>query len=267
MTALCTKYYQLFLAQSILLGASMSFIFCPPLAVVSRRLPHRRGLALGLAIGGSSIGGIIWPIMLERLLNSDGVGFPWTMRAVAFTMLPLLAIACATIFEAPAKLSSQHELQSDVGESSEETMHPATESKAAPKTDLSILKKWEFILLCVGFDIIYLGLFLPLFYVSTYAMSIGISTSTAFYLLSAVNGASFLGRVLPGYMADRYGYFNLCILMVLASGVISFCWTAVSSLAGIIVWSLAFGFASGVCHDPRHELDRHAKANVLCRLS
>ncbi|TEA20215.1 Leporins efflux protein lepC [Colletotrichum sidae] len=242
MTSLCTRYYQTFLAQGVLLGVSMSLIFCPPVAVVSRRMPHRRGLALGLAIGGSSIGGIIWPIMLEQLLNKRHLIYGWTMRAVAFAMIPLLIVAVVTVVDAPATSAAQaHAVDGNEKDGSTSTEEVASEKKA----DFSILKNKTYILLCSGLALGYFGLFTPLFYVSAYGISLGLSSSTAFYLLSGLNAASFFGRVVPGLLADRYGHFNLCVVATLSAGVVGFCWTGVTSLGGLAVWSLAYGFCSG----------------------
>ncbi|KAL0938126.1 MFS monocarboxylate [Colletotrichum truncatum] len=245
MTSLCTEYYQTFLAQGVLLGVSMSLVFCPPVAVVSRRLPHRRGLVLGLTIGGSSLGGVIWPIMLEQLLNHRQVSFGWTMRAVAFAMIPLLAIACFTVVDAPPIKSptSPSESAGDGNEKGDQSS--SDEAQTEKKADFSILKNKTFMLLCGGLAIGYFGLFSPLFYVSAYGIAHGLSSSTAFYLLSGLNAASFLGRVIPGFLADKYGHFNLCAAATLSAGIVGFCWTAASSLAGMAVWSLAYGFCSG----------------------
>lgn len=90
-----------------------------------------------------------------------------------------------------------------------------------------------------------LGFFAPLFYVSTYAVSLGMSSSLAFYLVSIVNGASLLGRVLPGVVADRWGRFNLLVTSAFTAGIIVFCWTGATTVAGLVVWTAAYGFASG----------------------
>src|SRR5437667_129541 len=97
MIPLCKEYYQFFLAQGILLGSSMSFLVIPSLSTVSRHFMKHRGIAVGLSISGSSIGGVIWPIMINKLLNSDRVSFAWTIRMVGFAMMPLVAIACLTV--------------------------------------------------------------------------------------------------------------------------------------------------------------------------
>ncbi|KAF6800364.1 MFS monocarboxylate [Colletotrichum sojae] len=244
MTSLCTEYYQVFLTQSVLLGVSMSLIFCPPVAVVSRRMPHRRGLALGLVIGGSSVGGIVWPIVLEQLLNRGGLGLGWAMRVVAFAMVPLLVVACLTVVDAPAVPPRRP--GPEAGDDKSTPPPLLEESLAEDKSaDRSLLKNKTFIVLCGGLAVGYFGLLTPLFYVSAYGVERGLSPSAAFYLLSGLNAASFLGRVLPGVLADRYGHFNLCAAATLCAGIVGFCWTGATSLAGLVTWSLAYGFCSG----------------------
>ncbi|KAI1277911.1 putative MFS monocarboxylate transporter [Xylaria sp. FL0933] len=250
LSSLCSQYYQLFLAQAVLLGASSSFILTPCAAVVSRRMSHRRGLALGITIGGSSIGGIIWPIMLQQLLYARGVSFGWVQRAVGFTMLPLLAVACATVVDDVPGQSNKPTLSEP--EASEGSVTEESNSEPSPEKKLqaghpikAMFKNSAFVLLCLGLAVAYLGLFTPFFYISTYAVSKGASSSTAFYLISAINAASFFGRVIPGHLADQYGHFNIFVLSVLSSGVIAFTWTAAYTLPGMIIWSIAYGFTSG----------------------
>ena len=55
----------------------------------------RRALAGGLTVAGSSLGGVIFPLMVNSLLPE--VGFAWTMRICAFLILGLWAIAVVTI--------------------------------------------------------------------------------------------------------------------------------------------------------------------------
>lgn len=239
MTSLCKEYYQFFLAQALLLGASMSFLFCPAIAAVSRYFHKNKGLAMGITVGGSSLGGVIWPIAINELLNKDGVSFGWTLRAVGFIMLPLLAIAVLTV----SMPKAQNE-QTGHDNQHQEPRESEQRDKIAPLKH--IVKNTTFLLLCGGLAICYLGMFSPFFYVTSYAESLGHSTNFSFYLISIVNAASLFGRILPGFLADRYGHFNLCGLAALFSGIIAFCWTPVKSTAGLAIWSLAYGFSSGV---------------------
>lgn len=92
-------YYQVFLSQGLGMGIGTGFMLIPTLSVISHYFRRRRGLAQGIAISGagheralcrsdvsnaqnisgSSLGGVIWPIMLNHLINSS-VGFAWAVR-------------------------------------------------------------------------------------------------------------------------------------------------------------------------------------------
>lgn len=61
MLSLSTQYYQIFLAQSICSGIGAAMIFHGATNAVSTWFRGRRGLALGLASSGASIGGVVMP--------------------------------------------------------------------------------------------------------------------------------------------------------------------------------------------------------------
>src|SRR4051794_29595394 len=56
---------------------------------------QKRGAALGIAFTGSSIGGVVFPIMVSRLIPQ--IGFGWTMRICAFLIMFMLIIANLTM--------------------------------------------------------------------------------------------------------------------------------------------------------------------------
>lgn len=94
------------------MGIGAGLIYVPILAVQSHHWRLHRALALGtvmtgissstLAItqyvinnilhSGSSLGGVIFPIMLNQLFNGS-VGFAWGVRASAFLILGMLVLA------------------------------------------------------------------------------------------------------------------------------------------------------------------------------
>jgi len=232
MISLCKEYYQFFLAQALVLGVSSAFLITPSLSTLPKYFHKNRALGMGIVVAGSSTGGIIWPIVLDQLLNHSNLGFGWTIRIVAFIMLPLLGLTCLLLRSPRTVVPSPNE--------------KAQVPTAKPKADFSIIKKPAFIFCCAGMAVANLGMFSPFFYISSYATSLNMSTSFSFYLISMVNGASFFGRILPGILADRYGCFNLLFCAALTSGVVAFCWTGATSTAGVAVWSVAYGFASGV---------------------
>jgi MFS family permease len=73
----------------------------------------------------------------------------------------------------------------------------------------------------------------------------GMEPTLASYLLAIVNAASTFGRVIPGVLADRFGKLNVFALGGLATGIVTLCMNRAVDTAGLVVYSIAFGFASG----------------------
>lgn len=91
-TSVCREYWQFLLAQGVCIGFANGLMFVPTMSVVSTYFnPSRRSLAIGLILCGSATGGMIFPIMLNRLFNM--IGFGWSVRAFGFMALVLLMVA------------------------------------------------------------------------------------------------------------------------------------------------------------------------------
>ena len=242
MMSLCKQYWQFILAQGVLLGIGNTLLLCPAIAVVGQYFKKKLALAVGVTIAGSSLGGVIWPVALHALLQKPDVGFEWTLRIAGFIMIPILIFSC--IFARPPLMSKERNLNK--GKSGDT-------KPSQPAWDWSIVARKQTIFTACGFFFVYFGMFMPFFYTTEYALAQGFSSNLSFYTISIINGASLFGRIIPGMMADRYGRFNLCIVMTVLSGVIALCWTTVTSVAGIVMFSLAYGFTSGVSPLPHSE--------------
>lgn len=91
-TSVCHEYWQFLLAQGVCIGVANGFMFVPTMSVVSTYFdPSRRSLAIGLILCGSATGGMIFPIMLNRLFGM--IGFGWAVRVFGFMALALLVLA------------------------------------------------------------------------------------------------------------------------------------------------------------------------------
>ncbi|KAL4778691.1 major facilitator superfamily domain-containing protein [Aspergillus varians] len=220
MTSLCKEYWQFMLAQGVLVGISTGLLQFPTMAAVSQWFDKKRAAALGLAIAGSSIGGVVFPIALSKMLNSSALSFGWAIRIMAFVMVPMMVISCLTV---AARLP------------------PRTTAFFLP----SAFKMPLFVLLVMAMFFMVLGMFIPIFFIPSYAVSRGMDPTLASYLVAILNGASTFGRIIPGILADKFGRLNVFGIGGVITGVIMCCMNDAKSNAALIVFSAVFGFWSG----------------------
>jgi predicted MFS family arabinose efflux permease len=160
--------------------------------------------------------------MLKSLFQS--VGWAWAIRILA---LVALVLCTASNFLIRSRLP------------------PARNASSHP--DARIFRNRAFTLTTAGIFLLEFALFIPLTYITSYMLHKGFSEDFAFQILPVLNGASVLGRALPGWWADKFGPFNGNLLAVLLSAIACLAvWLpAGSTTGGIVVFSLLFGFASG----------------------
>jgi predicted MFS family arabinose efflux permease len=112
--------------------------------------------------------------------------------------------------------------------------------------DLAAFKSPAYSLFTLGFFFGFMGLYMPFFYAQVYAIDRHITNpDLAFYLLSVMNSTSVFGRIIPNYLADILGPFNVVIPCTIISAILCLCFMAVKSSAGLIVLMAFYGFFSG----------------------
>jgi fucose permease len=114
------------------------------------------------------------------------------MRILGFIMIPLLALVVLTVRNPVVPQQTPED-----GTSSDHEKENVTRKEY--RKDIA---KPPFILLVCGLFLSYLGFFTPFYFIPTYATHLGMSQTLSFYLVSILNGASLVGRILPGYLVS-----------------------------------------------------------------
>ena len=220
----CTKYWHFLIVIGIIGGTGTSFVFTPAIAAIGHYFWKKRGQTTGLAAAGGSMGGIVFPLTLQALFPR--IGWAWSTRVCALINLVLLIIANLFI---KSRLPAQK----------------ATKENILP--DFRIFRDPVFALTTAGVFFIEWGLFVPLTFLSSYALSNGVSTHFSYQIIAIFNVGSCFGRYLPGFSADKIGRFNCMVITTLVCLVstLAFWLPANGSIALIVVYALTFGFASG----------------------
>ncbi|THU98498.1 MFS general substrate transporter [Dendrothele bispora CBS 962.96] len=216
------QYYQIYLAQGLGMGIGAGLLYVPAVALQSHHWRRRRALAMGIVVTGSSIGGIIFPIMLNQLFEGS-TGFAWGVRASGFVVLGLLVIANLLMTENRPKSAGP-----------------------APKPDMkAILTDTPYLLSILAVFFLDWGVFFPYFYLQLFSILHGVDPNISFYTLAIMNASSMPGRIIPNGLADRYGPFNAIIPCAAACGILIFALFGVNTVAGVVVFSILYGFFSG----------------------
>ena len=177
---------------------------------------------MGIVCTSGSIGGVVFPLALQKLLPT--VGFAWSTRIIGFVVLVLLVIANLLI----------------------RSRLPHTKAESAIP-DFRILKDLGLTFCSLGIFFLEWGLFVPIAYISSYAVGHGRTAGFSFQIVAFLNAGSFFGRWAPGFVADKIGRFNTVIMTITSCVVAIFTlWLpAGDSEVMIIIFAVFFGFVSG----------------------
>jgi MFS family permease len=163
MASLSTSYYQLILSQGICSPIGICCLFSPATNCAISWFLKKRAFAVGIVAAGSGLGGVILPIMVNKLIPK--VGFGWAMRIVAFLQLGLLVLANLTV----------------------RSRIPPRPLPLNAKKFFSPLTEKTFVLLIAASFVYYLGLFLPINYIQFQAVQYGMNPSLAIYIIPILN--------------------------------------------------------------------------------
>ena len=214
MVSISSQYYQFLLAQGFACGIALGTMFTPAVAAVStwflpplfynsrlimNRFRRKRAMALGISAAGSSIGAIVYPIMIQKL--NESIGFPWAVRVAAFVQIVTLSVSVLTV----------------------RRRIPA--SGKSPWIELSAFKEPPFTLFTFGVFFGFFGLYFPFYYLPQWVIKyLGTSEDFSIYMLATLNGASTFGRLLPNVSAKlplREANFQSSWLITLAQSICS----------------------------------------------
>jgi MFS family permease len=222
----CKQKYQIILAQGFCFGWGMGFLFVGSVGIVSQWFTKKRSLANSIAASGSGLGGLMYSLVTQRVIDKNGL--PWAFRVLAICVFTVNLTASNLIRDRNQQTGSRHR-----------------------SFDFSLLRRPEFLLLQAWSFFSMLGYTILLFSLPAYGRSIGLSPQQSSTLGAILNLGQMLGRPFIGLSSDRWGRMNLATILTLVCAV--FCFTLwipselVSGPMGILcVFAIVGGATAGV---------------------
>ncbi|KAJ2639083.1 hypothetical protein GGF44_002718 [Coemansia sp. RSA 1694] len=228
-TVICTAAYilasfskevwQLILTQGVLLGIGLSFLIAPSFSIPSQWFSKHRGLASGIAMAGSSIGGLWFTAATQTMI--DNLGAEWALRILGLLTLVVTSLMNLLYYRrVPAKLR-------------------------AGLLELGVTKNLVFWLVSLEQTLMDVGFWVVTFYIGTAARHLGGTSRDGSNMLLVLNAGSVIGRVMAGVIADRFGNINtLLVSYTLTSVVLMSIWLTATSIPPLFVLCALYGLIS-----------------------
>ncbi|KAF9873929.1 major facilitator superfamily transporter [Colletotrichum karsti] len=220
--AFCRNLWQFLLCQGLIIGIGTGCLSTLGVALPSQWFSTRLPLANGIAANGSGVGGLVLPALFRAL--QPKIGFRWTVLVFALISLVTLGISLFVIKTSSLK----------------------TPPKRRPWIDRSVFTDLPFLLFLGACCLLFLGMYTPYVYVQSYALENKMaSENVALYLLSILNGASIVGRIVPNFIVPYTGIMNMIASAVFAMSIAAFCFAATNSQGSLIAVTVVYGFFAG----------------------
>jgi len=191
LTSFVTEPWQLWLAFGLFVGlAGNACMFAPLMANVSRWFDKGRGVAIGIAACGQSLGGTVWPPVITAL---DGaVGWRVTFQIYAVVCLAVMSLLSLALHRRPPSMRPG-------------ASNPKRDLEEADRPILGF-RPWQMTaLLSAAIVCCCVPMSIPLVHLPAYGSDLGFGPQAAAGLLSATLLASFISRIVGGWLADRIG--------------------------------------------------------------
>ncbi len=183
-----------------MIGVGGSCSFTPIASTIPKWFNERRGLAIGITFAGFSLGGIIWPPVVERLITSFG----WQSTYMIIGLITLVFITALAQFmkQSPQKIG----LKPYGGKVKLESTPQILDQVATGLSFSQAFKTTPYWLIGL---IRFCSMFvfqLMMVHIFPHAVDIGLSEIGAATILSIISISGTASRLLAGFVADRIGH-------------------------------------------------------------
>lgn len=200
------------LTQGVLLGIGTCMAYVPTMAVAPTWFDKRRGLAMGVIISGTGVGGMVWPPVLSAII--DSIGFRNALRIAGCVSVTLVSLAGYSLGWEP-DFQNQVRVQT-------QGISRVNGWMKIPLINWRVARTKRFVAQASGCFLQSAGYSTPLFFYAAYARALGYSNTTATNFITVSNASNFVSRIIVGYGADKYGRINALAFTTLLSTIAVF---------------------------------------------
>lgn len=244
LTSQTHSIWELYLFYGVLVGAGLGSTFVPLTSTTAHWFVKRRGVMTGIVTSGVGIGALIGPPVANWLIGN----YNWRVSYLLLGVIVLVGVLTAS--QLLRRDPSQMGLRPyGVGEG--DLLQVKVGARGLSLSEA--VRAWQFWMVSLAFFCYGYTWTAILLHLAPHATDLGISSANAANMIAGLGGASIVGKVLLGIVADRIGTKRIYMLSF-AVFVSSLLWlTTVTSLAEFYLFTILFGLAYGglaTAHSP-----------------
>ncbi|KAF9967081.1 hypothetical protein BGZ70_000177 [Mortierella alpina] len=213
--------WQVYLTQGVLFGLGSGMSIFSSIAVPVQWFDKKRGLASGICVAGSGIGGASLAPLNRYLISR--VGYQWALRimGISFIVIVFSILGCIR------------------------TRIPMG-ARGGPVFDFSLFRERGFTTMYFMGVLFTFGYLTPVYLLPSFVADLGLDPKTGATLVGIFSGVNGVSRVVLGMAADKYGRLNVLFLCTLMGGVSCYIfWLNTHGLAMAIVFVVVYGINGG----------------------
>lgn len=232
--ALVSRLWHLYLLYGLVASLGMSTAYVPCNGTVVKWFVRRRGLAVGLASAGGSVGNFVLPPVVQALVSRAGWRAAYVV--VGASVFALLVLLARVMRRDPESMGQTPDGDPRAAHTLAETGPPWRLGAAMRTTSL-----W---MLGAAFTATWMPVFVPLVHLVPLARDHGHGHAGA-WIMSAVGAGAVAGRLVMGVVSDRIGRKPTigAAMLLQAAGFLGFLGAA--DLAVLVASAVVFGYSYG----------------------
>ncbi|KAJ2004654.1 hypothetical protein H4R26_002391 [Coemansia thaxteri] len=247
----CTK-------ASILVGAGIGTIFIIVSTIPTSWFSKNQGFLIGVVHSGSGVGGLVLAPVSRYLI--DKYGLSGAVKILGLILASGIAVASLGMATKPDELLDQEDEKDtdsmlSAGNSACEFSNDSLAKKRMSvrsfgvrnvRSTSEVLRSQEFWYLNIAVMLAEAAFYVVLFFLPAYSIGIGLSSEQGALLVGVANGATIVGRITIGYIADLAGNINMFFvthLLVTLSCVLL--WFPAKSFMVMMLFACIFGLFAG----------------------
>ncbi len=225
-----------YVLYGVVAALGMSTAYVPCNATVVKWFARQRGLAVGVASSGGSLGTFALPPLAYVLVRA--LGWRWAYVVFGAGILVSLNLVATVMKRDPELLG----LAPDGG-----PRNPAAQSgEGEVQWPLSrAIRTAAFWMVFGVFSATWIPVFIPLVHAVPFARDLGISPLLASTVVSALGIAAVFGRLVMGGVSDRIGRKSSLAISITLQALAFVGFMAVGGLPSLYLVAVAFGFSYG----------------------